>query len=153
MALYRAAPVLGLALLAGCYTYRTAGPVDIAAPESGARIEVSLTQQGAVSLAAQLGPEVQTVEGDVIEADPAGLSLAVWAIEGARRVRSEWKGERVTIPREAIATVRLRTFSPGATGLLGGLLAGGAFAAYEAFKGTGTATGVGPGSGSGQGQQ
>ena len=153
MTSHRAAPLLGLALLAGCYTYRTAGPVDTTAPDAGTRIEVSLTQQGAVSLAAQLGPGVQSVEGNLLGTDETGLSLAVWEVEDARRARSDWKGEQVTIPREAIAAVRRRIFSAGATGLLGGLLAGGALAAYEVFKGSGSVAGVGPGSGPGQGQQ
>jgi len=144
---------LGLGLLAACYSYSTPGPVDSATPAPGARIEVSLTQQGATTLGAELGPSVQTVEGDLLEASPAGFALAVWEVEDTRRVRSDWKGERVTIPRDAVARVRTRRFSPGATGLLGGLLAGGVFAAYEAFKGTGGSVGAGPGSGPGQGQQ
>jgi hypothetical protein len=148
---YPAVP--GLALLAACYSYQTAGPVDDAAPQIGTRIEVSLTQQGAVSLASELGPSVLTVEGDLLEANPAGLTLAVWQVQDDRKIRSDWKGERVAIPRETIGTVRRRKFAAGATGLLGGLLAGGVFAAYEAFKGSGGATGSPPGGGPGQGQQ
>jgi hypothetical protein len=144
---------VGLGLLAACYSYQTEGPVDSAAPEAGARVVVSLTQQGAVGLASQLGPAIQSVEGNLLESDPGGLALAVWEVEDTRRVRSDWKGERVVIPRDAIAGVRRRRFSAGATGLLGGLLAGGVFAAYEAFKGTGSAAGSGPGNGPGQGQQ
>jgi hypothetical protein len=40
-----------------------------------------------------------------------------------------------------------------ATGLLGGLLAGGVFAAYEAFKRSGSAISSPPGGGPGQGSQ
>ncbi|HXS23090.1 MAG TPA: hypothetical protein VN719_02590 [Gemmatimonadales bacterium] len=144
---------LPLALIAGCYSYQSVGQVDTASPEPGKRVELRLTDEGGRALVSQLGPDAQTVDADVVGSDTSAIMLAVWHVEDTHNRQTQWRGERVVIPRGAIATLRERKLSVAGTGVLGGLIAGGALVAYEAFKGGGELEGNGPTSGPGQGQQ
>lgn len=133
------AALVAMSLLGACYSYR---PVDTVAPKLGTRVALTLTTEGTGALAVQLGPQATYVEGDLVEADSSALRLAVRRVEDPRRLGTEWKGEQVTIPREAIASVSERHLSIGATALVGGLAVGGMIGAYAAFGTTGGADGV-----------
>ena len=149
----RAVVVLGLisSLLGGCYTYRPLGSVEVAMPPPGDRVEARLTTAGSAMLASQVGPDVLLLEGHVVSADSAGLTLAVTRSETARRIGTEWRGEHVTLPRADVASLRERKLSVGATALFGGL-AGGGLVGIAALLGTGGASGT-AGRGPGQGNQ
>lgn len=129
-----------IALVSGCYSYRQAGPADAVAPATGNHIQVRLTQQGAVSLAPQIGPQAVMVDGDVLSATPDSLTLAVRSVEDARHITTDWKGEQVTIPRDAIASMGERRLAVGATALIGGLAVGSVIAAAELFSGSGASS-------------
>ncbi len=146
--------VLGLtcSLLAGCYTYRPLGGVDAAMPAPGDHVEARLTPMGSASLAPQVGPDVLLLEGQVVSADSAGLTLAVTRSETARRIGTEWKGEHVTLPRGDVASLRERKLSVGATALFGGLAGGGLVGVAALLGGAGGASGT-AGGGQGQGHQ
>jgi hypothetical protein len=147
--------VIALAVsLTACYQYRYAGPVDAVEPVSGRKVTLNLTDQGSADLAQQLGGGVSSVEGEIVGGDADRLEVAVASTEDHRRVTSDWKGERVTIPRHAVARVSERRFSPGATGLAGALVVGGLAGAYALFGGEGSVLeGKGPTQGpSGPGQ-
>ncbi|HEU4649230.1 MAG TPA: hypothetical protein VFS33_09235 [Gemmatimonadales bacterium] len=133
--------LLLLPLLVSCYTYR---PLETPAPAAGSRVAVRLTSQGENELADELGIGITTVIGDVIAVDSAGLGIAVREVEDARRVSTDWKGERITIPRSFIADMQARQLSVPATGLLGGAIVGGLVAAYAAFGGSGSSSGSNP---------
>ena len=133
---------LGVALLAGCYTYKPLGNADEVVPAAGMPIQVRLTTAGATALASQIGPDILYLNGQALSADSTGLTLAVSHTETARRVSTDWKGERVTIPREDIASVEQRKLSLGSTALLGGLAGGGLVAAVALIGGTGSASGT-----------
>ena len=136
------AVLAAVSLVTACYSYQHAGPADAVAPATGSHIQVRLTQQGAVALAPQIGPQAVTVEGDVVSADADSLRLAVREVQDARHITTEWKGEHVAIPRDAIASVGERRLSVGATALLGGLAAGSVIAAAGIFSGSGASTGA-----------
>jgi hypothetical protein len=121
-------------LLVGCYTYR---PVASPMPEQGTRVSAQLTGKGSADLAGQIGPDVLHVEGDVIEADSTGLELVVREIESFRGIRSDWRGEQVRIPREAMAGMQERRLSIGGTSLMGGVMAAGLYAIYRVLGGPG----------------
>ena len=70
----RLAPLLALVLAAGCYTY---GPLSAPQPMAGRRVQADLTDDGIDSLATRIGPGVRAVDGDVVHADSAALTLAV----------------------------------------------------------------------------
>jgi hypothetical protein len=140
-------------LVAGCYSYRPVGQVDTASPDPGKRVELQLTDQGGRTMVSQLGPDAQTVDADMIRSDSSTITVAVWQVEDSHHAQTQWRGEQVVVPRDAIASLRERRLSVAGTGVLGGLIAGGALVAYEAFKGSGEVQGSGPASGPGQGQQ
>jgi hypothetical protein len=129
-------------LLGACYSYTTAGPVETVSPKIGTRIALTLTPGGVAVLAGQLGPQATYVEGEVLETDSTALRLTVRRVEDSRRIGTEWKGEQVTVPREAIASVTERRLSIGATAILSGLAVGGVIGAYAAFGTEGGADGV-----------
>src|SRR5829696_7493333 len=92
----RALAVVLAAFLAGCYNYV---PVTAAAPPTGARANVVLTDVGTVEMARWVGPSTRAIEGEVVSADTAAIVLAVRRLERRNGVEEFWKGERVTIPR------------------------------------------------------
>jgi len=140
-------------LLAACYSYRPVTPVGTASPETGKRVELQLTDEGGRGMVSQLGPDAQTVDGDIVRSDSSSITVAVWQVEDTHNSQTHWRGEQVVVPRGAIATLRERNLSVAGTSVIGGLIAGGALVAYEAFKGSGELQGNGPTSGPGQGQQ
>jgi hypothetical protein len=124
----------GLVLLAACYTYRPVSPPE---PSPGQRVSAQLTTEGSRDLTAEIGPEVLHVEGDVLAADSSGLDLQVREIESYRGIRSDWHGEHVKLPREAVAGLQQRRLSVGGTTLMGGVLAAGLYAMYRILGGPG----------------
>jgi hypothetical protein len=144
----RVAARLAPLLLAACYTYR---PLPEPVPPAGDRVQVSLTDDGADSLASRIGPGITLVDGDVIRADSGSLTLAVREVENRRGERDDWQGERVDVPRRFVRGIEERRMSLGGTGLLGGAIAAGLVAATT-IAGKGILEGGGNGSG-GSGRQ
>lgn len=133
-------PALAALILAGgCYSYQ---PVRGVMPSSGTRVNLTLTESAVAEYSNQLGPQATYVEGTVVEADSAGVKLAIVRVEDARRTGSDWRGEQVSFPREAIARMTERRLSVGATALMGGLAVGSVVGAYLAFDLEGSASGV-----------
>jgi hypothetical protein len=124
----------GILLLAACYTYR---PLVTPDPVPGDRISAQLTTEGSRDLAAQIGPEVLHVEGNVLALDSTALNLEVREIESYRGIRSDWHGEQVRLPRQAVAGIQERRLSVGGTTLMGGVLLGGLYAVYRILGGPG----------------
>ena len=129
--------------LSACYTYR---PLATPEPSPGDRVSAQLTSEGSRELAPKIGPEVLHVEGEVLEADSIGLDLQVREIESYRGIRSGWNGERLHVPRQAVAGMQQRKLSVGGTGLLVGVLTVGLYAAYRALGGEDIFTGGSGGS-------
>jgi hypothetical protein len=138
-------PLIGL--LAACYTYR---PLETPMPAPGQRVSAQLTTEGSRDLTGQIGPEVLHVEGNVIDADSSGMDLNVLEVESYRGFRSDWHGERLRIPREAVAGMQQRRLSVGGTGLMAGALTAGLYVVYRVLGGTDFFQG-GTGQGGGRG--
>jgi hypothetical protein len=136
--------VLTVLLLGGCYTYR---PLNTPAPSPGTRVSAELTGDGARELSGQVGPEIEHVEGDVVAVDSGRVDIAVRQVETIRGIQADWKGEKVTIPRAAVAGWQERKLSVGGTWFLGGLVAGGLYAMYRLLGGPGLISGNGGDSG------
>ena len=130
---------LALPMVAGCYTYRPLASVDTVMPAAGTDVEVRLTTAGATAMANEIGPDMLALQGHVLAADSATLTLAVARSETARHIGYDWKGEHVSVPRSAIADLRQKKFAVGPSALIGGLAGGGVVAAYALF-GTGGAS-------------
>ena len=134
--------------LPACYTYR---PLADPAPVPGTQISAQLTGTGSAELASQIGPDVLHVEGTVLQADSSGLNLQVREIESYRGIRSDWNGEQLRLPRQAVAGIQERKLSPGGTGIMGGALVAGLYAIYRVLGGPGLFEGN-PGQGAGGGR-
>ncbi len=130
--------------LSACYTYR---PLATPEPSRGDRVSAQLTSEGSRELAPKIGPEVLHVEGDVVETDSSGLDLQVREIESYRGIRSGWNGERLHVPRQAVAGMQQRKLSVGGTGLLIGVLSVGLYTVYRALGGEDLFAGGNGGSG------
>ncbi|HJR16164.1 MAG TPA: hypothetical protein VJ808_04855 [Gemmatimonadales bacterium] len=139
--------VMSMAIsLMACYTYR---PLSTPEPQPGSRVSAQLTGQGSQRLAGQIGPDVLHVEGEVVASDSAGLNLVVREIESFRGIRSDWNGEQVRIPREAVVGIQERRLSVGGTGVMGGVMAAGLYAMYRVLGGPGLFEGTGGQAGGG----
>jgi hypothetical protein len=132
-----------IALLAACYTYR---PLSSPSPLPGQRVSAQLTTEGSRDLTGTIGPEVLHVEGNVIEADSNSLDLDVLEIESYRGFRSDWHGERVRLPLQAVAGMQQRRLSIGGTSLMAGVLTAGLYVVYRVLGGSDSSQG-----GTGQG--
>lgn len=122
-------------LLVGCYVYR---PLGSAAPRPGSLVRASLTEAGSDELRAQVGPQVAAIDGRVVSAasqpvmaEP--LVLGVTQTTNHSGTEQDWKGERVAIPRSAIASLRERTLSRGRTALATGAVVTALIATVRAF--------------------
>jgi hypothetical protein len=131
--------------VAGCYTYR---PLPAAEPAAGSRVSVQLSEDGARKLARQVGVGVARIDGEVLQADSTGLTLGVRQVETTHGERTGWDGERVHLPRGAVQSIQQRRLSLGTTGVLGGAVLAGLFAASQAIGGDGALETSGAGGGS-----
>jgi hypothetical protein len=133
--------VLLAPLLTGCYVYR---PLSDRIPVARDRVRLTLTDSGAVSLASQLGPATEEVQGRVLT-DSAG-AYVVSVLETKRRggVELDWKGEHVTVPRILVARAEERRFSRTRTLLASLAVVAVTIGAREAFWGPGGVFGGAP---------
>jgi hypothetical protein len=137
-------------LIGACYFY---DPVEQPAPVAGTRIEAELTGSGSEELAPQLGPQIATLRGQLLETDQSTLLLSINSVTVKNHERTSWKGEQVRIPLSTVSRVHQRKFSLGRTFMLGGAAIGALVAAVVAFDGGGSAVGGGVGTGGGPGGQ
>src|SRR5438477_10974084 len=97
-------PALGASLLlamSGCYNYVVLTTPD---PQAGTRIAAELTDSGASALASYLGPDVSTVDGQLVNLTGHELMVSVVSVRHRNGVEDFWKVEPVTVPRGDIAT-------------------------------------------------
>jgi hypothetical protein len=141
--------ILLVTLSTACYSYH---PLQAPVPASGTRVAAELTDAGSVAMAAQVGPQVVSVRGEVLESDRDGLLLALSSVLGRNDQETFWKGERVRLPLATVARVEQRRFALGKTMLFGAVAVGGILAAIKAFQGDGNGGGISGGTGGGSPQ-
>ena len=115
-----------LVLLGGCYRYTPMSDV----PGAGTDVRIHLTEAGGASLAPVLGAGTTSVTGRVMSATDTDLVLLV-SETGRADGRVSWGGERITLPRSALASAehrsldRWRTVGVSAIGIgaAGGVIA------------------------------
>ena len=125
----------------GCYVYRPVGAADAIGRD---RVRLTLTDSGAVVLAAQLGPSTEEVSGRMVQ-DSGGVY--VLSVLGTRRrggAETDWQGERVSVPRPLVARAEERRFSRRRTVLASVGVIVAALVAREAFWGPGGVFAGGP---------
>lgn len=103
---------LCLSALVGCYELQ---PARTAVPQQGTRIAFDVNDAGRLALGGSMGPEIDQVEGNLLETDSDAYLLSVTAVRLLRGGEQRWAGEAVRIKREYINTTYVRKFSPGKT--------------------------------------
>ena len=109
-------------VVCGCYV---SVPLATPSPEPGARLHVQLTDQGSTDLARYLGPNVVAVDGRLLQGTDSALSLSVSDVAMRSGDQQFWKGEAVTLPKTAIATVQRKKLSAWRSGLIASALVAG----------------------------
>lgn len=134
----RIAIALVSVLVVGCYSLQPAamGP----APRSGDRVSMDITDLGRVYLGSAMGPEIETIEGRLLENEEGDYLVGVTAVRTLRGATQIWSGEKVRIEKQHVARLYERKFSRGRTAVLGVALAAGVVGLFG--KGLGV---LGPG--------
>jgi len=133
-------------LTSACYNFR---PLETPIPDAGAYVAATLSDSGSVELARYLGPDVFVVRGRYLGsgADEHGLAVSVAEVETKRGDEVSWRGETITLPVDAIASLEVRRLDKGRSYLVAGVGAAGLIATTLAFSLTGSGTQPNPGSG------
>ena len=127
-----AALVIAAFVLSGCHSYRT---VPSGALPDDSKARVYLTDRGTEDLARYIGPYSRALAGGVLSKSDSALALSVAEVERFDGNEEFWKGERVVVPREAIASVQVRRISPVRTALFSTGLAAAALVLGRTFAG------------------
>jgi uncharacterized membrane-anchored protein YitT (DUF2179 family) len=103
----------------GCATYAPIAQRE--APGAG-EVRLLLTDRGSVELAAQVGPQVVSLEGRVREMSDSTLRLALSSVQTRTGDPTVWVGEPVTVPVAYVASFQRRQPSRSRTVLLAGAI-------------------------------
>lgn len=130
-----AVAVAPLLLQMGCYTYRPTGGV---VPAIGVRVGLQVSDAGRAMLGGAMGPEIDRVEGVLLQRDSAEYLLAVTGIRTIRGGGQAWSGEQVRIKSEFVTGVYERRLSKGRTVIASVIGAGAmAYILTQSIQGTG----------------
>lgn len=142
-----AATAIGGFLVTGCYGYYTPVTTNLA----GRRIQVSLTDSGALALAPRIGYGIESVDGILVGDSANQYVISVLATRRSDGQESDWKGESVYIPRPLVSRLMERRFSRARTTVFAGAFTIAMIAVKHAFGGAGGANAPGgtPGGGPG----
>jgi len=104
--------------LSACYRYTPilATPADV-----GTDVRVGLTDAGSLALGPMIGPQVETMDGRLVTIADTSLVLSVQQTENRAGLETSWRGERVTVPRSAVARIERRQLSQGRSWAVGAL--------------------------------
>jgi hypothetical protein len=125
---------------AACYEYL---PARDAGALAGQRVQLSLTDSGAVVLASKIGPSIEAIEGSLLADSAGAYVVAVGLTRGRGGVESDWRGERLAVPHVLVASFARRQFSTSRSVFAGALMTAGLVAATVGLRGGGGATGGG----------
>lgn len=134
-------------LTVGCYGYYQPMTPGLA----GHRVQLSITDSGAVVLTPQVGAGIEAVDGTMLTDTASKYVVSVTGVHRRDGLESDWKGEPVAIPHALVSTVMERRFSRARTTLfaVAGTIA--MIAVKHAFGGAGGANAPGGSTGSGGG--
>ena len=119
------------ALTAGCYSLQ---PTVGVTPDAGVRIAFDINDAGRVALGGSMGPEIDQVEGRLLEKSSDEYLVSVTNVRFLRGGYQVWKGEQVRINSTHVRSAYIRKLSPTRSVILGTVLAGG-FVAFMASRG------------------
>lgn len=114
-----------LVCTSACYTLE---PVRGSTPPLGTRIALDVNDQGRVALGGSMGPEIDRVEGRLLEHDNGEYLLGVTSVSLLRGGVQMWNGEQVVVKPEFVSSVYERRFDKVRSGLLAAAIVGGVVA-------------------------
>jgi hypothetical protein len=114
-----------MAWSSGCYSLER---VSGSSPALGTRIALDVNDAGRVALGGSMGPEIDRVEGQLIERTNGEYLLGVTSVSLLRGGVQTWKGEQVVVKPEFVTTVYERKFDKVRTGLFAAAIVGGVVA-------------------------
>ena len=104
-----------------CYTY---GAVRDGRLSPGTRAAFALNDRGRATLGEQIGPRVLQVEGTLLQDTGESYLIGVAAVRSIDGSKARWGGERITMSKGDVESIRSRTFSKGKTAIaIGGVVA------------------------------
>jgi hypothetical protein len=130
--------IVGTMLVAGA-CYNTV-PLQSDQPHPERELQIVLTAAGAERLSGVIGPTIVQVRGKPLEWRSDSVALAMTATVTARADEHYWSGQRVAIPRDAIAAISERRFSAGRTVGAAAVIVGLALIVREGVSGRGGGT-------------
>ena len=137
------------ALCASCYEYvPTGNPSSLV----GQRVQLTLTDSGAVALASRIGPSIEALEGTLVTDSAASYQISMLTTRARSGNESDWRGEQIGVPHVLVSSLQARRFSPSRTALAGGLAAVGIVAITAGLRGAGIGGQGGPAPGPGNPQ-
>ena len=114
-------PVVVLPLLAACYEY---APTNRSSLAAATPVSVELSSRGTTNVASRIGSNVVTVQGNVTEASPGSLTIALQAVKRrGENAMSTWSGESITLASDDIDEVKTRRLSRQRTAIASAALA------------------------------
>lgn len=119
------------ALTLGCYSLQ---PTVGVTPELGVRVAFEINDAGRLALGGAMGPEIDQVEGRLLEKSSEEYLVAVTNVKFLRGGYQVWKGEQVRINSSHVRTSYIRKVSTTKSVILGAALTGG-FVAFMASRG------------------
>jgi hypothetical protein len=125
----RSLGAVGLATIlvcsSGCYSLER---INGSSPPLGTRIALDVNDAGRVALGGSMGPEIDRVEGRLIERSNGEYLLGVTSVSLLRGGVQTWKGEQVVVKPEFVSTVYERRLDKVRTGLFAAAIVGGVVA-------------------------
>ena len=119
----------------GCYRLT---PIEGSTPAPGKEVRLSLSDEGSVRLAPLIGPRISAIDGRALESSDSALVVAVEAVVARGGRSMSWSQERLSVPRNAVSSIRTRTFDRKRTWIVAGLGVVGVVVLGDAFwMGTG----------------
>jgi hypothetical protein len=117
-------------LIAGtaCYEYRDARLVDV---HPASTVHVVLSASASTSLAATIGPNATSIDGQVLSVDDATMRLAATQIARAVGPEEFLRNETVDLPAAGALSISVRSVDRVRTVLAVGAILAGVFAAHK----------------------
>lgn len=98
--------------LQGCYVYV---PASTTAPPTGETVVLQISDRGRVALGERLGPGVTKIQGRVTSVAEDQVSMSVASVGYVSGETTLWSGESMTMSREFVGNVEVRTLSKSRT--------------------------------------
>ena len=130
---------LGLLLATACFGYYAPTTTNL----SGRRIELTLTDSGALALAPRVGNGVEAVEGTLVTDSGNEYMISVLGTRRRDGQENTWRGESVNVPHSMVSAIAERRFSRARTTLFLSATTTALVATWRSFKGVGGATAPG----------